>query len=395
MTLQERPIGDFLEPVSNWKQKDSSADDTFRYVDLSSVDQDTKEIKLNGELLVKDAPSRARQILKPNDVLVSTVRPNLNGVAFLSKELDGAIGSTGFCVLRPKPKKLCSRYLFHWVQSRQFVTDMTKKATGQSYPAVSDKIIKESLIPLPADIDEQKRIAAILDQADSLRRARRHAIEKLNTLSQSIFYEMFGDPVTNPKGWDKRKLGDICHVGSSKRVFVSEFVKEGVPFFRGTEVGKLGAEEEIKPELFISSDHYESLIQHSGKPQIGDLLLPSICHDGRIWKVDNEQPFYFKDGRVLWIKNDPSKINSDYLRSYLKQLFTTNYASIASGTTFSELKIINLKNLSLLYPPLELQKKYAEIVNLKSKNLKHLKESLDSCNDLFSSLQQRAFKGEL
>lgn len=113
---------------------------------------------------------------------------------------------------------------------------------------------------------------------------------------------MFGDFTVNPMRWSSVKLGDICSVGSSKRVFVEEFVDEGVPFYRGTEVGKLAEGEAIKPDLFIAQNHYHDLIGHSGKPEIGDLLLPSICHDGRIWRVDNEKPFYFKDGRVLWIK---------------------------------------------------------------------------------------------
>lgn len=81
------------------------------------------------------------------------------------------------------------------------------------------------LPPLP----EQRRIAAILDQADALRAKRREALAQLDSLTQSIFIEMFGDPVENPKGWQRRQLGTICEVGSSKRVFVEELVDEGSP----------------------------------------------------------------------------------------------------------------------------------------------------------------------
>jgi len=281
-------------------------------------------------------------------------------------------------------------YLHNGLGNKQILQDFRGATVGGISRGFTDKVI----VPLPP-LPEQKRIAAILDKADAIRRKRQLAIEKSEDFLRAVFLDMFGDPVTNPKGWETVKLGGLCGVGSSKRVFVSEFVEAGIPFYRGTEVGKLGAGEHINPDLFISPEHYQNLVQHSGRPEIGDLLLPSICHDGRIWKVDNENPFYFKDGRVLWIKNHESKIDIEYLRSYLQQIFIANYSSIASGTTFAELKIVNLKNLSLLYPPLELQKKYSKIVELKFQSIKNLKEVTDLCDNLFSSLTHLAFRGEL
>ncbi|MGN6364499.1 restriction endonuclease subunit S [Asticcacaulis taihuensis] len=191
------------------------------------------------------------------------------------------------------------------------------------------------------------------------------------------------------------KLGDICSVGSSKRVFVEEFVDEGVPFYRGTEVGKLAEGEAIKPDLFIAQNHYHDLIGHSGKPEIGDLLLPSICHDGRIWRVDNEKPFYFKDGRVLWIKKNEAIFDSEYLRNHLRNAFLRNYTSIASGTTFAELKIVNLKNLQVICPPLELQIKFANRIGEIEEIRNRLVHSQEDSAILFASLQHRAFRGEL
>lgn len=282
-------------------------------------------------------------------------------------------------------------YLAYAIKSIDFSDLGDRAAKGRTLNKKSLSNLTISLPPLP----EQKRIATILDQADSLRRLRRQAIEKLNTLSQSIFYEMFGDVKTNSCGWNTVKLGDICGVGSSKRVFVSEFVENGIPFYRGTEVGKLAEGYDISPKLFIAKDHYKKLVNHTGQPQIGDLLLPSICHDGRIWQVDHENPFYFKDGRVLWIKNDSLKINSEYLKSFLKVLFLTSYSSVASGTTFSELKIINLKNLSVLFPPTELQKEYEMKVKAIDTLLDTHKKSLEQLETLFLSLQQKAFNGKL
>ncbi len=249
-------------------------------------------------------------------------------------------------------------------------------------------------IPLPSQ-ETQQRIAAILDQADMLRQKRRKSLTQLSQLGQAIFVEMFGNPFSNEKDWPKVKLGDICGIGSSKRVFVSEFVNSGIPFYRGTEVGRLGASGTVEPELFIDAGHYQNLIQESGRPAIGDLLLPSICHDGRIWHVDHSDPFYFKDGRVLWIKSADAKIDGEYLRRHLQGMFLRDYNKIASGTTFAELKIVNLKNLEILYPPLKLQEEYADKVNsLEQRRSDMLRASIAS-DILFKSLQKRAFNGKL
>src|SRR5690606_33476042 len=179
----------------------------------SAVDQDAKAVTGARKLACSEAPSRARQLVRAGDVLVSTVRPNLNGVALVPMELDGATASTGFCVLRPRAGQLDSRYLYHWVKSPRFVRDMVRKATGASYPAVTDKIVCESKLPLPP-LPEQRRIAEILDKADALRAKRRAALAQLNTLTQSIFLDMFGDPATNPKGWPIDLIGDVAEIVS-------------------------------------------------------------------------------------------------------------------------------------------------------------------------------------
>ena len=173
---------------------------------------------------------------------------------------------------------------------------------------------------------------------------------------------MFGDIVSNPKEWKVIKLGEISSVGSSKRVFVEELVNEGIPFYRGTEIGALSTGEKIEPTLFITEEHYNKLKESTGIPKIGDLLMSSICPDGRIWCVDTEIPFYFKDGRVLWIHLENSIIDSMFLKHMLREKFNRDYNKIASGTTFAELKIFALKDLGIILPPIELQNQFADFV---------------------------------
>lgn len=132
----------------------------------------------------------------------------------------------------------------------------------------------------------------------------------------------------NSKNLPSDKLGNVTEVGSSKRVFVSELTSEGIPFYRGTEIGYLAECTQITPELFITKEYYTQLKEASGVPTVGDLLMPSICPDGRIWQVSDNSPFYFKDGRVLWIHLSSSTLDSTYLLHFLKRLFESSYEKI-------------------------------------------------------------------
>lgn len=186
-------LGDYVERCDFWSPSDSDPEAEFTYIDIAAVDRDAKRIEGPTRIRCADAPSRARQVVKAGDVLVSTVRPNLNAVALVPDDLDGAIASTGFTILRCKKEALEPRYLYQWVKSPGFVDQMVSQATGASYPAVSDRIVLNAEMPIN-NLSEQRRIAAILDKVDALRAKRREAIAKLDQLLMSLFLEMFGDP---------------------------------------------------------------------------------------------------------------------------------------------------------------------------------------------------------
>jgi type I restriction enzyme S subunit len=294
--------------------------------------------------------------------------------------------------LKESKHDLHLRYVYHFLET--YLETLREQSIGGIIKYIKIGNLTDAIIPLPP-LDEQKRIAAILDAADELRAKRRASLALLDDLLQSTFLDMFGDPVTNPMGWESQLLGELTDVGSSKRVFVSDLVKSGVPFYRGTEIGQMGEGTSIQPSLFITQEKYEELKAQSGVPSVGDLLLPSICHDGRIYVVENDSPFYFKDGRVLWIKNDAGAVNSTFLRYHLRQVFRSNYSRIASGTTFAELKIFALKGVQIQTPPLDLQQRFAAIVEAIEQQKARYRAHLDELDTLFASLQSRAFNGEL
>lgn len=201
MSSRTPSLAEFLLPVESVSPASKFGKEKFVYVDITSVDREARAIRNPQVIAGIEAPSRARQRLVPDDVIVSTVRPNLNTVAPITAEYGDAIASTGFCVLRANRAKLNPRYLFHWISSEPVVRRLVQQATGATYPAVSDRIIK-SLSFDPPSPPVQQRIAIILDKVNSLRRKRQEAMGLADELLRSVFVDMFGsldkkaDPLT-------------------------------------------------------------------------------------------------------------------------------------------------------------------------------------------------------
>ena len=176
------------------------------YIDISSVDNKSKRIIQIQSIAMEDAPSRARQLVFQGDILISTVRPNLNAVAMVTENSDNVlVASTGYCVLRCLPN-VYSKYVFYFCQSPTFVGNLVTQATGASYPAVTATIVKECIIPLPP-LDEQRKIAAVLDKVSDLIAKRRQQLDKLDTLVKARFVEMFMGEGYPQKNIDEVSLG--------------------------------------------------------------------------------------------------------------------------------------------------------------------------------------------
>lgn len=396
--MRERPavpIGELVTPVRMWAPDREAPDEPFTYIDLSAVDQHAKEIRGERQIVGAEAPSRARQVVASGDVLVSTVRPNLNGVARVPPEMDQATASTGFCVLRPEPEKLDGAYLFHWVRSSRFVAEMMKRATGASYPAISDRIVFESRLPLPPLL-EQRRIAEILDKAEALRAKRRGALAALDTLNQAIFFDMFGDPNENPKRWPTSVLRKVIAVplrnglspstaGAVRAKVLTLSAITGSRF--EPDSWKVGAFH-LKPPKDQSVDRQDFLICRGN----GNVSLV-----GRGFFPTAEMPdVTFPDTMIA------ARISSAVIeRTFFQQLWNTNSVrrqiQSLARTTNGTFKINQhlLEAVSLILPPRELQNEFARRADAVEKSRAIQRASTASVDDLFASLQDRAFRGEL
>jgi type I restriction enzyme S subunit len=387
-------LGDLVEPAKMWNPTRSPLDEVFNYIDLSAVDQNSKLITGARQVSCGEAPSRARQLVVRGDVLVSTVRPNLNGVARVPDQLDGATASTGFCVLRASESKLDGSYLFHWVKSPAFVADMVNQATGASYPAVSDRIIFDSRIPLPP-LTEQRRIAEVLDRAEALRAKRRAALAQLDSLTQSLFLDLFGESVSNSKDWSKATLGEVADMVTGYPFRSEEYDTSGdsVRLCRGANIlpGRVDWNDLARwPKSKATGLDEFSL-------EAGDVVVamdrPWISEGFKIARVQPEDCPALLVQRVARLRGRNKTLN-EFLFYLLNQPAFTRHCR-PTETTIPHISPKDIRSFAFPLPPLVLQREFARRVAAVEKLKAAQRAALADLDALFASLQHRAFRGEL
>jgi len=290
------------------------------------------------------------------------------------------------CRISAKSEFVDEQYLFYFLPSElRKIEDSSNFVTVKH---LSVKQINEIQIPLPP-IAEQKRIAAILDKADRVRRKRKEAIRLTEELLRSAFLEMFGDPVTNPKGWEKKALGNLCTIvrGGSPRP-INDYLGGTIPWIKigdatkGDEIYIHKTSEAIKAEGMKKSRYMEpgSLIFANCGVSLGFariLKIGGCIHDG--W---------------LALSDLDSSLNQIFLLKLLNSI-TEHFRAIAPDGTQPNLNTGIMKNFEIPIPPIDLQDKFAAITHHLTDSIQQGFDISEQTDNLFNSLLQRAFRGEL
>lgn len=352
-------ISELVEKVD--RINPNNKDGSWKYIDIASVDRFQKKIVLESvsDITSDSAPSRARQLVFAGDIIISTVRPNLNTVAIVPNELDGAIASTGFCVLRPNKLKVDAKYLFHYVKSEDFVNSLVKLATGANYPAVSDKIIKEQQIK-KISLYEQKKISAILDKAEGVLRKREQSIKLIDDFLRATFLQMFGDPVVNEKKWPIKKLEEICDNVIDCPHSTPKWADNGTICIRTSNLSKGGWV--WSDTRFVSESTYSERTKRSTVDE-GDIILSREGTVGVAAIVPGNLKLCMGQ-RLVQLKLDKNQVTSEYLLAFLLyELDPIRISRVMSGSTSKHINVSELKKLNVMLPSIKDQKLFSEIRN--------------------------------
>ena len=316
------------------------------------------------------------------DCLISRLPDPIGRACILPDMSDRMITAVDCSIVRFKDI-IVPDFFVHYTKSRNYNSDINKHATGATRKRISRKNLEGVMIPAPPVADQQ-RIVAELDCLNEMIALKQEQLKEFDKLAQSIFYDMFGDPLTNEKGWKAGKMGEFCTITSSKRIFANEYCEEGVPFYRGKEITELSKGLPISVELNISSSRYDEIKRDYGIPSIGDILITAVGTIGNIWVVNNNSPFYFKDGNIVWVK-DIKDFDPVFFRTILTIQISAYKHEMAQGCAYNALTIVNLKKMKVLLPPLALQQQFAEKIQAIEAQKELVKKSIAETQQLLDS----------
>ncbi|CAL2085263.1 restriction endonuclease subunit S [Tenacibaculum sp. 190524A02b] len=347
---------------------------------------------LRNDYNIKYALSNEKNVLcLKNDVLIAWDGANAGTVGY---NLEGVLGST-LAKLTPIDKKINTVYAGRFLQSKyQYLRN---HCTGATIPHISRPSLENLQIPLPP-LPEQKRIAAILDEADKLRQLNTQLIEKYNALTQSLFLEMFGDPVTNPKGWEVFKLKDITTKigsGSTPKGGKESYKEEGISLIRSLNIHDnffkmkdLAFIDDIQAEKLknVIIEKNDVLINITGASVARCSIVPNEVLPARV------------NQHVSILRCDDKKVNPLFL---LHLLISPNCklkllgVGSSNGATREAITKEQLEKFQVIVPSIESQDQFELKMISITQQKQQAEAALQKSEDLFNSLLQKAFKGQL
>lgn len=370
-------------------------DGVKRYMSTGDLKGDNLSFE---DVTYETKPSRADILVSEGDILFAKMT-NTNKALQIDKDHDGIIVSTGFSVHRPLKNKLFGEYFLHFLKHNSFQRQKNKLCTGAIQSAISNTGIEKIFVPVP-EYDDQLHIANLLSKAENLIAQRKESIRLLDEFLKSTFLEMFGDPKTNEKGFEIRNLTEFYinpKEGTKCGPFGSalkkdEYTETGIPVWTMDNILKTGEFNETGC-LFVSEEKHKELERYNALN--GDII---ISRAGTV-------------GKMCIVKTDTNKsvISSNLIRLRLgKNLLPIYFYSLMR---YCQSRVIKLKHgnedaythmstgvldeINFPYPNLKLQTQFAQIVEKTEALKSQYQQSLQELENLYGSLSQKAFRGEL
>jgi type I restriction enzyme, S subunit len=379
------PLGDLV--VEERPQRRES-DEPVWNLNLDQIEPDTGRV-LERVRVPQDDLGPSTYPFAAGTVLYSKLRPYLNKVVVADEP---GFATTELVPLRCKPQKAVPDYIAYFLRSAEFLSFATTVVAGAKMPRMVMSEFWKYQVPLPP-LDEQRRIAAILDKADALRTKRREALVQLDRLAQSIFVEMFGDPVTNSKGWNLLSLQEATDFQEGPGILAKDFRAEGIPLVRLAGMG--GSEVSLRGCNFVDPEMFARKWSHFALKE-GDILVLTSATFGNPTVVGKEAVGALFYTGIIRFRPRRSDVDPTYLRQYLASpWFLRQATALASGAVIKHFGPTHLRQMTIPVPPLQLQTQFvARTVALESLRIQ-AKAASAAVEQLFTSIQQQAFIGGL
>ena len=355
--------GDWVES----KDQDPAGD--VRLVQLADVGDGRYIDKSNRFLTSAKARELRCTFLKPGDVMLARMPDPLGRACIFPGDSKSAVTVVDVCIIRPDAQGHDARWLMHCLNAPACRNQIADFAAGTTRSRISRGNLGKIRIPLPP-LPEQRRIADVLERAEALRSKRRTALAQLETLTQAIFLDMFGDPATNPKGWPTAPLGDLIKLKSGEFLPASEMAEAGeYPVLGGNGINGFHDRYMFEqPQIIIG--------------RVGVYCGCVHASPRNSWVTDN----------ALFVSERSPRLNFEYLFHALIHARLNQYASRSGQPLVSGSRIYPVR---ILVPPIDLQKDFEIRLATTDRLRSHSHASSAQLDSLFAALQHRAFRGEL
>lgn len=336
------------------------------------------------EKITFEGLANIRNIMFPKGTLLLAMYGSVGKTAFAGTNLATNQAILG---IRIKNKnELDAKYLSYWFKTIK--ERLGNRAVGGTLQNISLTIVKGLKIPLPP-LATQKKIATILDAADAHRQKTKQLLAKYDELAQSIFLEMFGDPVTNPKGWEVKKLGDLGNwkSGGTPTRQNPNFFDGNIPWLSSGELEEMYVQ---KSKEFITQ---EAINDSAAKIiEEGSLLLG--MYDTAALKSTITTFACSCNQAIAFAMLNPQIVNTEFVFTQIQQA-KEHFRRLQRGVRQKNLNLSMVKDIRIMVPPIDLQTHYAEILKGVRKQRQSLQNSLLLSENLFNNFLQNAFNGEL
>lgn len=365
--------------ISKGKKTTEVISSSLRYIQIGDL--------RNDDNLKYAAQNKSNVLCTKNDILIAWDGANAGTIGY---NLEGAVGSTLAKLVINDNYKIFPSFLGRFLQTKS--KNLRDNCTGATIPHISKSELENLEISLPP-IATQQKIASILDKADELRQYNKKLIEKYNALTQSLFLEMFGDPVRNEKGFELVTIRDLCEevkYGTSEKASengkypylrMNNISYNGYMDFRNLKYVDLSDRDlpkylVRKGDVLFNRTNSKELVGKTGLITIDDVYVIA----GYLIRVRTNE---FANPYYLW-----AHLNSKWAKLALNNM-CKNIVGMAN------INAQELQEIKILKVPIELQNQFAERVQMIETQKQQAQEALVKSEDLFQSLLQRAFKGEL
>ena len=324
----------------------------------------------------------------PDDILIA-LSGATTGKIGINKTNETLYLNQRVAICRESVKTLNHKYLYCFLKTKSL--EFLKDAEGVAQPNLSTEQMKNYVLPIPP-LSEQQHIVEELDLLSSIIEKKKAQIKELDNLAQSLFYEMFGDPITNEKGWSYKKLNTLIdenvityhldgnHGGDYPRS--EEFVDEGVPYIGANSLNNGFVN--FSMAKYLPKERAAKL--KKGLAINGDVLFAHNATVGPVAYLITNEPLVILSTSLTAYRCNQDKMNPLFLRAYMQSIwFESQYKASMKQTTRNQIPITQQKKFDFILPPISLQNQFAEKIKVIEHQKELINQSIKEVETLFNS----------